>query len=122
MAGQDEIIYGRNPVLEVIKAGKRRIDVLRLSQGAEVRGTLSELLDLARSRAIRIEKVQRSDLDQLGVNHQGVAASVSPYPYATLGEVMEQAPPAGMKSLVLLLDTLQDLADAMNLALAEKPG
>jgi 23S rRNA (guanosine2251-2'-O)-methyltransferase len=108
LAGQEEILYGRNPVLEVIKAGRRSVYALRLSQGAEVRGTLSELLDLARSKAIGVEKVQRSELDQLNVNHQGIVASVSPYPYVDLGEVIDHAAPDGMKSLVLLLDTLQD--------------
>jgi len=103
-----EIIYGRNPVFEVLKAERRSVHGLRLARGAEPRGTLAELLELARTRAIGIEQVERQELDQLGVNHQGIVAGVSPYPYVELAELLERAEQAGPQALILILDAIQD--------------
>ncbi|MEJ2012383.1 MAG: 23S rRNA (guanosine(2251)-2'-O)-methyltransferase RlmB [Anaerolineales bacterium] len=107
-AGRNEVIYGRNPVLEVLKARRRHVEALQLAQGAEVRGTLADLIDLAQAHSIPVENIGRDELDQLGVNHQGIAAVVSPYPYAELAAILERAGDADPHALVLLLDALQD--------------
>jgi 23S rRNA (guanosine2251-2'-O)-methyltransferase len=104
----DEILYGRNPVYEALRAGRRRVYALRLAEGAEIRGRLAELLALARAESIPVEPVARQELDQLGINHQGITARVSPYPYAGISEILEKADQNGPRALVLLLDTLQD--------------
>jgi 23S rRNA (guanosine2251-2'-O)-methyltransferase len=130
-AGRNEVIYGRNPVREVLKAGRRQVEALHLAQGAELRGTLADLIDLARSRSIRVESVGRDVLDQLGVNHQGITAHVSPYPYVSLAEILERANRADPHGLVLLLDALQDpqnlgtllrTAEAVNVSGVIMPG
>ncbi len=56
-----------------------------------------------------IERVERATLDRIGaVNHQGVAAEVSAYPYANLGEILTQAERRDEPPFLLLLDCLED--------------
>jgi len=43
-----EWIVGRNPVYEVLRAGRREVYQLRVAQGTEKGGHLGEILKLAR--------------------------------------------------------------------------
>lgn len=103
-----EIICGRNPVYEIIRAGRRRVHRLKLAEGVQPRGNLGRALELAVSRGIPIETVGRAVLDRVADNHQGIAAVVESYPYGTVAEILEQAASRRESPLVLLLDALQD--------------
>ncbi len=103
-----EIIGGRNPVYEVLRAGRRRVHRLLLAEGLRGRGRLQQALDLATSRGIACETASRAVLDRLAANHQGLAAEVDPYPYVAVEDILERARQAGEPPFVLLLDTLQD--------------
>jgi 23S rRNA (guanosine2251-2'-O)-methyltransferase len=103
-----ETIYGRNPVYEVIRAGRRRVHKLQLAEGVQPRGNLRRALELAGSQGIPIETVGRAVLERIADNHQGIAAVVEKYPYSTAAEILEQAASRREPPLVLLLDALQD--------------
>jgi len=103
-----ETICGRNPVYEVVRAGRRRVYKLQLAEGVQPRGNLGRALELAASRGIPIETVGRAVLDRMADNHQGIAAAVDDYPYVTLAEILERAASQREPPLVLLLDALQD--------------
>jgi 23S rRNA (guanosine2251-2'-O)-methyltransferase len=103
-----EWIVGRNPVYEVLKAGRRHLFSLRINQGAAEKGRLAEVINLCAVRKIRIERVPRAQLDSLGPNHQGVALEVSAYPYQGLPDLFERAALRREDPLFLILDTLQD--------------
>ena len=91
-----EIIYGRNPVMEAITSGSRTFqEIMVLSQNYDV---------FSRSvRDIPIRIVQKDELEKLSLslNHQGIVAKVTPYRYATLGDMMD------LDTLVLL-DSVED--------------
>jgi 23S rRNA (guanosine2251-2'-O)-methyltransferase len=106
--GKTELIAGRNPVYEVVRARRRRVHKLMLAHGVETRGRLAAVLKLAEGNRIPIERITRRSLDQLDSHHQGVIAEVEPYPYATLDDVLDRARDEGSPALVLLLDALQD--------------
>jgi 23S rRNA (guanosine2251-2'-O)-methyltransferase len=105
-----EILYGRQPVREVLRAGRRQIYHLRLAGGVKTSGIVAEVLALARQAGVPVRRVNRRELDTLGgeVNHQGLAAEVSAYPYVDLEDLLAVARQAAEAPFVLLLDHVQD--------------
>ena len=100
------MLYGRNAVLEALRAGRamRRVMVATGAHGE----VITEIVDEARAQeGQRLQSVDRRRLDDIAINHQGVVAEAAPFEYAALEEVIEasqrRAPP-----LVLVLDVLQD--------------
>jgi 23S rRNA (guanosine2251-2'-O)-methyltransferase len=98
------IIYGINPVLEAINAG--RVKEIRVAQRADER--LQKLLDEAAKHSVRVRFVTRDELDydaKRGV-HQGVVAEVERRTEATL-EDLAQTTDAGAP-LIVVLDEVED--------------
>ena len=103
-----EIIYGRNPVYESLRAKRREGFRLQVAEGVQERGRLTEILDLRALRKIPVERVPRARLDKLSDSHQGVALEVSGYPYVGLDDILENASARNEALFVLILDTLQN--------------
>lgn len=103
-----EWITGRNPVYESLQAGRRQIFRLLIAEGAREKGRLAQILQTAASRNLRVEYVQRVQLDRLSQGHQGVALEVGAYPYANLEDILELAAAREEPPFILILDTLQD--------------
>jgi 23S rRNA (guanosine2251-2'-O)-methyltransferase len=105
---REETIYGRNPVREVMRAGRRRIHQIQLAEGVDERDLLVEINDLARASGIRIKRVPRASLDRKHSNHQGVVAIVDPFEYGAVEEMLELASEREEPPWILLLDMIQD--------------
>ncbi len=103
-----ETIYGRNPVREVLRAGRRRVHQIQLAEGVVERGLLMEINDIARASGIRIKRVPRTSLDREISNHQGIVAIVDPFEYGSIDEMLELAVERGEPPWILLLDMIQD--------------
>lgn len=104
-----EWITGRNPVYETLRAGRREIFRLWLADGnLEQGGHLYDLTELAKQKKIAVERVPRSKLGEIYVNHQGVALQVGGYRYASLPEMLALAKARGEAPFILLLDLIQD--------------
>ncbi len=103
-----EWIYGRNAVYETLRARRRQCFRLRIAQGVEEKGRLSEVLQLMAVSKIPVERVQRTILDTLGKGHQGIALEASGYPYGDLDEILKLAESRGEPPFILILDVLQD--------------
>jgi 23S rRNA (guanosine2251-2'-O)-methyltransferase len=105
-----EILYGRQPVRETLRARRRQVFKLLLAEGVRPAGVVAQILALAEAAGIPVQTVNRRELDKLGgeVNHQGLAAEVSGYPYVDLAEPMRLAREAGASPFLLLLDHVQD--------------
>jgi 23S rRNA (guanosine2251-2'-O)-methyltransferase len=102
-----EILYGRHAVEETVLAGRRKVHRLLMAEGSRL-PPASTLLKAAESKGIPVEWVPRQRLDQIGnVNHQGVAAEASAYPYIDVDDLLQQSTPA-IPPMVLVLDCLQD--------------
>jgi 23S rRNA (guanosine2251-2'-O)-methyltransferase len=97
------VIYGINPVLEALRAG--RVTALRLSSRDDHR--MGELLRLAQSRDVPVNRVASADLDRAarGGAHQGVVAEVRGGAAIGVEELIAQA--AGVPLLVVL-DGIED--------------
>ncbi len=104
-----EWLYGRHPVVEALRAGRRHFFRLRLAEGASVRGRLQQALRLAEAQGVPVERVPRRMVDAIAPpGHQGVALEVSGYPYADLAAMWARAAERDEPPLFLLLDALQD--------------
>ena len=68
---RDELIIGRNPVMEALKTG-RSIDALFVSKG-EKQGSIGKILAMARSSGIPVKEVDGKKLDYMcgNAHHQG---------------------------------------------------
>ena len=104
----DEFILGRNAVLEVLRAGRRRVARVHVAHGARETGALAEILRLARSRKIPVETGPAQDWEPTGEKSHGVAAEASPFTYSGLEDILHVAAGRRQAPLVLLLDELQD--------------
>jgi 23S rRNA (guanosine2251-2'-O)-methyltransferase len=106
--GVREVVVGRNPVLEILLAGRRTVRKVQVAEGAAEQGRLGRLMREAAQRGVPLERVPRSALDRLSDSHQGVAALVDPYPYVTLDEILDRARSAHEPPFVLVLDIVQN--------------
>ncbi len=103
-----EMLYGRRPVHEVLRAGRRRIYQITLAAGLKTGGIVGQIVALAQAAGLPVRQVPRSQLDRVAPHHQGVIAEVSPYPYAGFREILARAAGRPTPPLLLLLDLLQD--------------
>lgn len=104
----ENIIEGRNPVIEVLKSG-RTVEKLFISKGT-VEGSLKMIISMAKDMGIVISEVDRKKLDDMSTthSHQGVIALVSPYVYSSIDEILEFAEEKGEAPFIVILDEIED--------------
>ena len=101
-----EWLYGKNAVLESLRARRRRAFRCRVSEGAKKQGALAEIISRCKGQGIPVEWVPRDEFRKFGAGHQGVALQTESYPYSGLEDILD--PDLDGPQVVLLLDTLQD--------------
>ena len=101
-------VYGRNPVLELLRRGGRRADEIAVLAGAQ--GPLSEVVALARRAGVKVSYRTREQLSAMAGSddHQGVVARVAAAEYHDLDELIEAARSQTSPALLLALDRVQD--------------
>lgn len=103
-----DLLYGRNPVLETLRANRREFHTLFLQENLEPSPIVKEILERAGKLSLPVEQYSRQNLDLRVKNHQGVLLQASPYPYVELVEILAYAQTRSEPTLVLLLDQLKD--------------
>jgi len=86
-----EWITSRNAAYEILRAGSREVFRLEIAKGATVKGRLEEIIRLAEKRKVLPIQVERSRLDSLDENHQGMALEVSGFHYSDLPDIRNRA-------------------------------
>jgi 23S rRNA (guanosine2251-2'-O)-methyltransferase len=102
----ENIICGRNPVLEALKSGAA-VDTVYLSgQG----GILGKIRAMAREAGAVVKDVSNQKLDQLcdGQVHQGTAAVLSCTEYATLEDILAVSEKKGTGAFIIICDEIED--------------
>ncbi len=105
-----ELLYGRQPVRELLRARRRTIHRVTLLDSALTTPELREIEALARKAKVPVASANRARISALvgDVNHQGVIAETGPYPYLNeadlIGLLAKRTNP-----FVLVLDHLQDV-------------
>jgi len=98
------IIYGLNPVLEALRAG--RVRRVRVASRGDKR--IDEALALARSHNVPIDRVDAAALDRAarGGVHQGIVAELQPLRDYTVEQLVAAAAPE--PPLLVVLDGVED--------------
>lgn len=103
----DDLIFGRNAVLELLKSG-RSVNRIFIAEGSR-EGSIQKIFSLAKTAGIVVESVSRDKLDKLcGGRHQGVAAKAAAVNYSTLEEILNLAESKNESPFLVLLDELED--------------
>lgn len=103
---QVNLLTGRNPIREAIKTG-RDLEKLMIAKG-DLSGSAREIVSLAKKAGIMIQSVERTRLDQLAKNHQGMIAFASAYQYATVEDILKLAEQRGEAPFIIVLDQITD--------------
>ncbi|NMC14716.1 MAG: 23S rRNA (guanosine(2251)-2'-O)-methyltransferase RlmB [Chloroflexi bacterium] len=103
-----EWIGGRQPVFEVLRAGRRPCYRLAIAEGVQEKGRILDILKLCQKTNLAVEKQPRRYLDARIENHQGVVLETTKYPYTDLQDILEFAEQKDEPPFILILDTLQD--------------
>jgi 23S rRNA (guanosine2251-2'-O)-methyltransferase len=109
MAKQDtNIIYGRHPVMEAVKAGKS-IDKVMLQQG--IRGEYEkELRFICKKNEVQLQVVPKERLNRfINGNHQGVIGFMSLIEYQSIENILPLVYEQSETPLFLILDGVTDV-------------
>lgn len=103
------LIYGKNPVRELLSDPGSKIEEVLLSQDAKRDGN-SEIFSLAKKRKIKVKLLPKDALTRMTgtLNHQGAAARVPEHEYAGVDRILDEARKKGGKLLVVILDHIED--------------
>jgi 23S rRNA (guanosine2251-2'-O)-methyltransferase len=101
-APSTNVVYGLNPVREVVARSPRMIATLYVARALRA---AESLVVEARRLGIPVESAESEALDRMsgGGNHQGVVARTKPFEFQAIEDVM-----AAMPSLVVVLDGITD--------------
>lgn len=105
---KNEIIEGRNAVIEALRAG-RNIDKIFISKG-EVDKTLGHIASKAREKGIVVVEADRRKLDFMSHTkaHQGVIALAAVREYCTVEDIFAVAEERGELPFIIICDEISD--------------
>jgi len=104
----DNIIVGRNAVMELLKSG-REIENIIIAKG-ELEGSVNRIVALAREKGIVVKTADRKKLDFMsgGANHQGVAANVPAHEYSSVEDILAFAKSRNEAPFIIICDEIED--------------
>ena len=102
----ENLLTGRNPIREALKSG-RDIEKLLVAKG-DLSGTASQIVAMAHEAHVPVQMVERSRLDEIARNHQGMIAFASAYQYADVDDMLELAQERGEDPFLVILDGVTD--------------
>lgn len=105
---REDILEGRNPVFEALRAG-REIDKILLAKGVN-KGSVSRILNLAKEKKILVSEVERAKLDMISQTgaHQGIIAYAAAANYVSIKDILKSARDKGEDPFVIICDSLND--------------
>ncbi|MCB0807040.1 MAG: 23S rRNA (guanosine(2251)-2'-O)-methyltransferase RlmB [Bacteroidales bacterium] len=115
MFKKNDIVYGMNPVLEAIEAGREieKIFILKTIR----QDKLQEIKRVALDRNIPFQFVPKEKLNKLtNQNHQGIIAISSPVEYVDIGTLLPTLFESGKNPFLLILDKVTDVRNLGSIA------
>lgn len=102
----DNIICGRNPVIEALKSGAS-IDTIYIDGNG---GSLNVIRRLAKEKGIVVKDAQDKKLSQLsgGASHQGVIAVGACGEYVSVEDILAISQKKGTKPFIIICDEIED--------------
>lgn len=104
----DDIIEGRNSVLELLSSD-RDINKILIQKG-EKHGSINKIIAIAKEKRIVIVETEKSKLDIMSEtkNHQGVIAIVPPFNYCEVDDILDLAKQKNEDPFIVMLDGIED--------------
>ena len=104
----NDIIEGRNAVIEAFRSGKT-VDKVCVLEGCKD-GPINTIIREAKKKNVMIKFLKKERLDQLSVTgkHQGVIAYIAAYEYAGVEDILDNARKKGEAPFVIILDGIED--------------
>ena len=116
--GGEDIIIGRNPVMEALRSGTREIDtIFILNIPEEGHNPLGRILGMAKEKHIPVRRVPKAKLDEMAspfasgntpANHQGICARAAMVKYAEVDDIFALAESKGERPFIIALDGITD--------------
>jgi 23S rRNA (guanosine2251-2'-O)-methyltransferase len=105
---EDGRVYGRHPVLELLRSSGRRADEVAVLAGG--RGPLAEVVALARRAGVKVSFRTREQLTAMAgsPDHQGVVARVTAAEYVDIEDLLALAGERQEPAFLMALDQVQD--------------
>lgn len=106
---KDDMIYGRNPVIEALEAGRTTMDKILIQEGLR-HSQIGYIRNLAKERGILYRFVDKRKLDLLceGENHQGVVALAAAHTYAELEDLLAAAKKRNQPPFLVIAEGITD--------------
>ncbi|MDD6769539.1 23S rRNA (guanosine(2251)-2'-O)-methyltransferase RlmB [Inconstantimicrobium porci] len=106
---REDIIIGRNAVIEALKNDSRTIETLYISNN-KLEGSINTIVGMAKEKKIIIKEVDKRKLDSMcdGETHQGVIAKVTPFKYSEVSDILDLAKERGESPFIVILDEVED--------------
>ena len=104
-----EILFGINPVLEALNAGRRNFfEVYVVKKKTSER--LERILTVSEAKKIPVERVEPSQLKSLAGTdqHQGIGVRTSGFPLSEISDIIGGIRPDHTNHLLLLVDNVMD--------------
>ncbi|MBL7062559.1 MAG: 23S rRNA (guanosine(2251)-2'-O)-methyltransferase RlmB [Dehalococcoidia bacterium] len=103
------IIEGKNPVIELLKAG-HPISKILLASNIKPGDAIAEILSLSRAKGIPVERVARHIIDKQSVTgaNQGVIAYAAVKEYVSLNDLLALSAEKNEPPLYVVLDGIED--------------
>jgi 23S rRNA (guanosine2251-2'-O)-methyltransferase len=103
------IIEGKNPVIELLKAG-HPINKILLADNIKPGDAVTEILRLARAKGIPVERVPRHIIDKQSITsaNQGVIAYAAVKEYVSLDDLLALSAEKNEPPLYVILDGIED--------------
>jgi 23S rRNA (guanosine2251-2'-O)-methyltransferase len=104
-----QIIEGRNPVIEALRAG-RPISKILMDRNAQLHGAAAQILQLAKGKGVMVELVDKRIIDRQSVtgSSQGVMAFAAAKDYVSLDDLLSIPLERREPALYLVLDGIED--------------
>ena len=102
----ENVIYGKNSVLEALISGEREINKILISKNIHSDVKLNKIKELAKNNGVIYQFVAKEKFQAYSeLNHQGVIAQISPIQYKDLDEFLEEK---HENDSVVILDGIED--------------
>jgi 23S rRNA (guanosine2251-2'-O)-methyltransferase len=103
------VIEGKNPVIELLKSG-HPVDKILLADNVKPGDAVAEILRLAQTKRISVERVPRHIIDKQSTTsaNQGVIAYAAPKEYVSLNDLLAVSAEKNEPPLYVILDGIED--------------
>lgn len=98
------IVDGINVVSELLKSNSK-IEKILLENGCKAS---QNILDLAKQKGVKVELLDKKELDKIRTNTQGVLAFVPGFKFSEVEEILSLAQAKNQKPFVVILDGILD--------------